>query len=169
MIRKIAYSLSLIGSWLAVVGIAHAQTCEYNGRPVECPQWLGSALPVLLFVVVIIVVIVIASLWRIFTKAGKPGWASIVPIYNVFVELDIIGRPWWWILLMLIPFVNIIVKFVIYYDLARSFGKGLGYMLGLVFLPIIFFPMLAFGDATYQGPAAKMGMMPPTPPQQPQM
>jgi hypothetical protein len=103
-------------------------------------------------------VFMIASLWVVFTKAGQPGWAAIIPIYNTIVLLRIVGRPWWWLLLMFIPLVNIVVAIVVYIDLAKSFGKGVGFALGLVFLSFIFFPILAFGSARYIGPAAQAGM-----------
>jgi hypothetical protein len=101
-----------------------------------------------------IVVLMIASMWVIFTKAGQPGWAAIIPIYNIIVLLQIVGRPIWWFLLMMIPFVNFIVGILVVVDLAKSFGQSVGYAIGLLLLPFIFMPMLAFGDARYQGPAA---------------
>ncbi len=101
-----------------------------------------------------IVVLMIASMWVIFTKAGQPGWAAIIPIYNIIVLLQIVGRPLWWFLLMLIPFVNFIVGILVVIDLAKSFGQSVGYAIGVLLLPFIFMPMLAFGDARYQGPAA---------------
>lgn len=101
-----------------------------------------------------LVVLMIATGWKIFVKAGKPGWASIIPIYNIIVLLEIVGKPVWWVILMLIPFVNIVVGIILMIELAKAFGKGTGYGLGLVFLGIIFGPMLAFGDAQYRGPQA---------------
>ena len=103
------------------------------------------------------VVLMIASLWVVFTKAGKPGWAAIVPVYNIIVKLEIVGRPLWWILLMFLPLVNIVVWIVISIDLAKSFGKDVGYGVGLALLPFIFHPMLAFGDATYRGRSVASG------------
>src|SRR5690349_11572650 len=96
------------------------------------------------------VVLMIASLWVMYTKAGKPGWASIIPIYNILVKLEIVGRPWWWILLLLVPVVNLVIWIVISVDLAKSFGKDAAYGIGLALLPFIFHPMLAFGAATYR-------------------
>lgn len=96
----------------------------------------------------------IYCLWRIFVKAGKPGWAAIVPIYNVLVELEIVGRPWWWLLLLLVPIVNVVIGIMVLLDLAKVFGKGTGFGIGLILLPFIFIPMLAFGDARYLGPIA---------------
>jgi len=100
----------------------------------------------------------IAAMWKTFEKAGKPGWASIIPIYNGIVMLQIAGRPVWWFLLYLIPLVNIIIAFIVMIDFAESFGKGFGFALGLIFLPIIFFPILAWGDAQYQGPRTAPAM-----------
>ena len=99
-----------------------------------------------------VIVLCIASGWKVFVKAGKPGWAVLVPIYNIIVLLEIIGRPIWWIVLFLIPIVSLIVAILIYIDLAKSFGKGAGFGIGMILLAPIFWPMLAFGDATYQGP-----------------
>ena len=101
-----------------------------------------------------VVVLVIASMWKVFTKAGKPGWAAIVPIYNTIVLLEIVGKPTWWIILLLIPFVNIIVLLIVINELSKSFGRGVGTTLGLIFLGFIFWPILAFGSAQYQGGGA---------------
>jgi hypothetical protein len=97
-----------------------------------------------------VVVFMIAAWWTVFTKAGKPGWAVIVPIYNLIVILEIAGKPLWWILLMLIPLVNIVVAIMVYVAFARNFGKGVGFALGLIFLGFIFIPILAWGDAEYR-------------------
>jgi hypothetical protein len=96
--------------------------------------------------------VMIASMWKVFVKAGQPGWAAIVPIYNMIVLLQIVGRPVWWILLCFIPLVNLVVSIMIMIDLAKSFGQGAGFGIGLVFLGFIFFPVLAFGGARYLGP-----------------
>lgn len=102
-------------------------------------------------VAIIWVVIVIAAMWMIFSKAGQPGWAAIVPIYNYYVLLKVVGRPGWWLILLFIPLVNFVIALIVTYDLAKVFGKGMGYFLGLLFLGFIFYPMLAFGSAQYQG------------------
>ncbi len=91
----------------------------------------------------------IVSLWKIFKKAGKPGWASIVPIYNIYIMCEIAEKEWWYILLLCVPFVNIYVMIVLYNGMAKKFGKGGGFVVGMILLPVVFFPMLAFGkDAT---------------------
>jgi hypothetical protein len=106
-------------------------------------------------VYIAIVVAVIAAWWMIFTKAGEAGWKSIIPIYNIIVILKIVGREWWWLLLMLIPIVNIFVWIIVSLDLAKSFGRGTGFGIGLAFLSPIFGLILGFGSDTYRGPAAK--------------
>src|SRR5579864_1258738 len=101
-----------------------------------------------------IVVVMIASMWKVFAKAGQPGWAAIVPIYNAIVLLQITGRPLWWIVLFMIPLVNLVVGILVAIDLAKSFGQSTGFAFGLIFLGFIFFPILGFGSARYIGPAA---------------
>lgn len=98
-----------------------------------------------------IALLVIAGIWKVFTKAGQPGWAAIVPIYNLVVMLQIAGKPTWWVILMLIPLVNLIVAIIVSMAIAEKFGKGAGFGLGLAFLGVIFYPILGFGDATYRG------------------
>ena len=114
----------------------------------------GELSPTVIIIYVIVVVIVLAGYWKVYTKANKPGWAAIIPIYNVVVWLEIIGRPLWWLILLLIPIVNIIILIVMYNDLAKSFGKGVGFTIGLILLSPIFILILGFGDAQYEGPAA---------------
>lgn len=113
----------------------------------QAPQ----ASPVALAIGGVFIILMIASLWKVFTKAGQPGWASIIPIYNTYVLCKIAGKPGWWVILMLIPFVNFIILILVCLGVAEKFGKGAGFGLGLAFLGFIFFPILAFGDATYRG------------------
>jgi hypothetical protein len=94
-------------------------------------------------------VFLIASFWKVFTKAGQPGWASIIPIYNAIVWLRIAGRPGWWFILLLIPIVGFVIAIVVSIDFAKKFGKGAGFAMGLVFLGFIFYPILAWGSAKY--------------------
>ncbi|MBI4481026.1 MAG: signal peptidase I [Acidobacteria bacterium] len=100
--------------------------------------------------VIALVVLMIGSIWKVFTKAGKPGWACIVPIYNVIVLLEIAGKPLWWILLMIIPLVNIVIAILLAIEVAKKFGQSAGFGLGLAFLPFIFYPVLGYGSARYQ-------------------
>lgn len=115
-------------------------------------QGMGSGFWLL---VIALTIFMIAALWRVFTKAGRPGWAAIVPIYNTYTMIKIAGRPGWWLILFFIPIVNIVIQFIVLYDLARAFGKDVGYALLLFFLPFIGFPMLAWGDAKYKKPKIK--------------
>ena len=102
----------------------------------------------------IIIVLVIAGMWKTFDKAGKPGWAAIIPIYNLIVMLQIVNKPMWWIILFLIPFVNIIGMILVGMEMAVCFGKSKGWGAGLLgILPFIGYPILGFGDAKYSGPA----------------
>ena len=103
---------------------------------------------------VALMILMVAAMWTVFKKAGEPGRAALIPIYNIMVLLKIAGKPMWWVILMLIPFVNIIVLIIAIVGLARNFGKGAGFALGLVFLAPIFYPILAWGDAQYQPQAA---------------
>ena len=98
-----------------------------------------------------IIIAVIAGFWKVFTKAGKPGWAAIVPIYNIVVLLEIAGKPLWWIVLFLIPFVNIVMGIIVSIAVARNFGKSDAFGVGLGLLGFIFYPILGFGSAQYQG------------------
>jgi hypothetical protein len=114
----------------------------------------GAGLMVFIF---ILVAFLIVCQWKIFTKAGQPGWAVLVPFYNLYVYTQVIKRPKWWMLLYfssIIPVVGSLVVLVISimdtHRLSTSFGKGGGFTAGLIFLGIIFYPILAFGSAEYQ-------------------
>src|SRR5258708_6986030 len=107
----------------------------------EQQKQIMEMLMMMLPVIGIFVLLIYVSLWKIFTKAGKPGWAAIIPIYNIIVLLQIVGKPWYWLLLMCIPLLGIIWGIWTYNLLSKSFGKGVGFTLGLIFLSIIFFPV----------------------------
>ena len=96
-----------------------------------------------------LLVVVIAGLWKVFEKAGQPGWAAIVPFYNLYVLTQIAGRDIVWFILLLIPVANIIAAFMISIDIARKFGQSTGFGIGLALLPFIFYPILGFGSAQY--------------------
>lgn len=97
-------------------------------------------------------VVALAGMWKIFEKAGQPGWGCLVPIYNLFLLVRIVGKPDIWVLYAIIPFVNLIICILLAIELARVFGKGTGFGVGLIFLPMIFYPILGFGNARYLGP-----------------
>jgi hypothetical protein len=96
---------------------------------------------------------VIAGMWKIFTKAGEPGWAAIVPIYNLIVLLKITGKPVWWFVLLLIPCANFVVLILLMIALSKKFGGGTGTTVGLILLPMVFIPMLGLGSAQYNASA----------------
>jgi hypothetical protein len=95
------------------------------------------------------IVLFIAAFWKIFIKAGRPGWEAIVPIYNFYVLCKIANVKNWW--LIFIPFVNIYILIITPFKVAKVFGEGTGFGFGLLFLGLIFYPILGFGDATYLG------------------
>jgi hypothetical protein len=95
-------------------------------------------------------VFIIAALWKVFVKAGRPGWAAIIPVYNSYVLIKIAHRPGWWLLLFIIPLVNLVFLIILAIDVAKAFGKGAGFGCGLAFLGFIFYPILGFGSATYR-------------------
>ncbi|MGE4292550.1 MAG: DUF5684 domain-containing protein [Desulfovibrio sp.] len=97
-----------------------------------------------------IVIAIIAGYWKTFEKAGEPGWAALIPIYNLIVLLRIVGRPLWWLLLLFVPLLNIAILIVISVDLAKRFGKSTLFGVGIALLGFIFMPILGFGDARYQ-------------------
>lgn len=101
-----------------------------------------------------IIVIAIIGMWKAFEKAGKPGWAAIIPIYNMIILIEIVGKPMIWILWLIIPCVNIVFVIWLYNLVSKSFGKSEGFTVGMLLLPFIFWPILGFGDAKYLGPSA---------------
>jgi len=98
-----------------------------------------------------IITLVIVSYWKVFVKAGKPGWASLIPFYNFYVLLEIVSKPGWWLILIFIPIVNLVISVIVCLELAKTFGKGAGFGIGICFLPFIFIPILAFSEAAYAG------------------
>jgi hypothetical protein len=111
-------------------------------------------IPLAIFVVVVI------GLWKVFEKAGKPGWAAIIPIYHLIVLLEIVKRPIWWIVLFLIPVVQLFAFIVVGLELAKRFGKSQAFGIGIALLPVIFIPILGFGKDQYQDLPPSTGLMP---------
>jgi uncharacterized membrane protein YoaK (UPF0700 family) len=108
--------------------------------------------PTFIVIMLVFVVFMIAAMWKIFEKAGQEGWKCIIPIYNMYVLLKIVGKPGWWLILFLIPIVNYVFIIWTYNMLSKSFGKDEGFTVGLILLGIVFFPILGFGSAVYLGP-----------------
>jgi len=103
-----------------------------------------------MIVMLIVAIIMIIANWKIYEKAGKPGWASIVPVYAQIVLLEICELPTWKVILFFIPIANIYIIFIANIELAKKFGKSTGYGIAMVFFGVVLLPMLAFGKAQYQ-------------------
>ncbi len=102
-------------------------------------------------IALVIAIIMVAAMWRVFAKAGQPGWAAIVPFYNAYVLLKIVGRPAWWLVLLLIPGVNLVFGIIVAIDLARAFGRGAAFgVLGLFLVSPVGYAILGFGNARYR-------------------
>src|SRR5471030_1722807 len=127
---------------------------NYDSSSVGAAGVVLAFLGILLIPLLIISVISIIGQWKVYSKAGQPGWACIVPIYNLIVLLQIVGKPIWWIFLFLVPCVNFIFIIWTINLLSKSFGQSEGFTIGLILLPFIFYPILGFGNYTYLGPAA---------------
>ena len=123
----------------------------------------GGGSSAIVIVYLALVVLYIAGTWKVYVKAGEPGWAAIIPIYNLWILIKIAGKPGWWILLFLIPLVNLYALFAISIAVAQNFGKSTGFGIGLALLGFIFYPILGFGDARYAGAVAGMPPAPPMP------
>jgi hypothetical protein len=98
-----------------------------------------------------LIAVILVAYWQMFTKAGQPGWASLIPVYNIVKLLHITGRSGWWILGMFVPLLNVFVFIRLVFDLAGAFGRGIGFGFGLLLLSPIFIPLLAFGNSRYVG------------------
>ena len=102
-------------------------------------------------VVLALTIVVLAGFWKTFEKAGEPGWAAIVPIYNLYVLVKISGNAWWWVILFFVPVLNFLATVKISINLAGKFNRGVLFGLGLALLSFIFYPVLGFGSYQYQG------------------
>lgn len=112
----------------------------------------GSGFPVLILLIILtITVLIIAGQWIVFQKAGQAGWKSLIPFYNMYILMQIAGKPGWWMFLLLIPLVGLIVYLFAMLSLAKAFGRSELFGIGLLLLPMIFFPLLAFGGSQYEG------------------
>lgn len=110
-------------------------------------------LPIWAFILFLpIIIFEIAAIWRVFTKAGQPGWACIIPIYNIYIMTKIAGKPGIWTLFCLIPLINIVFSIWLYNMISKSFGKDEGFTVGLIVLSVVFWPILGFGKSKYLGP-----------------
>jgi hypothetical protein len=138
-----------------------AQASDLDTQPNYGSEAGGAAAAaaggVILLVELVLIVLMIIGMWKVFTKAGKPGWAAIIPIYNIIVLWQITGKPGWVLALAIIPCTSIIGVIMLGIGVAERFGKSAGYGIGLGLLPFIFYPMLGFSDARYLGPEGAPG------------
>ena len=111
----------------------------------------GGMLSTMLVLIGAVYLFFLVATWKLYSKAGRPGWAALIPIYSTVVFCQMCGRSGWLTLALMIPGVNVIVSIMLSVDLARVFGRGTGFALGLIFLSPIFFPILAFGSSRYVG------------------
>ena len=123
----------------------------------------------ILVIEIAIVVFLLASLWKIFAKAGEPGWSGIIPIYNMIILAKIAEKPLWWGALVLIPGAGIVFQIWLWNRTVKRFGKSEGFTVGVILLPFIFLPILGFGSASYtplgDGPANEDTPTPPSTPE----
>ena len=134
-----------------------SQTNETASNLASQSAELGANMSVWLpyvFVYFALLLLVIVAHWEVFAKAGRPGWVIFIPFYNLYVCMQISSKPGWWWVLLCIPGVNIIFSILMMRGLARNFDKGIGFTAGLLLLPIVFWPILAFGDARYNATPA---------------
>ena len=116
------------------------------------PLAIGPQQLILISIIFLLVFFIsIYPTWLIYEKAGEPGWAAIIPIYTTLVWLKIIGKPWYWILLLCIPYVNIVFYIWATNLTSKSYGKEEGFTVGLVLLPFVFYPILGYGSSQYIG------------------
>lgn len=107
------------------------------------------------FASLVLIFLILVPMWKIFKKAGQPGWKALIPIYNSYIFVEIAGLPWWVFLGFFIPILNLVTVIVVMYHLSQRFGHGMGYGIGLTFLPFVFLPILGYGKSAYAAPVAQ--------------
>jgi hypothetical protein len=140
-------------------------TTDLNSTSSGAAAGLGLGTSLVFFLIALVALV---AMWKIFVKAGKPGWAAIIPFYNLYVGLQIVGRPGWWLILFFIPLVNVVVSVIYAIDMAKAFGKDAVFgVVGLWLFSIIGYLILAFDGSQYVGPVASgaSGAPAPTQPQ----
>lgn len=142
---------STLNDTLSNIDLNSTYGMDMSSQNVWNSSFFGVGFVITLFISILIMAFFIIVYWIIFTKAGEEGWKSLIPIYNVYILYKITWGNGLIFLLLLVPFVNFIVGIITINKLSKCFGHGLGFTLGLLFLPIIFLPLLAFGDSRYEG------------------
>ena len=130
--------------------MVHERKCNINLTTIKMEQ---AALTLFIILMVAIGVFMYASLWITVNKAGRPGVSQIIPIWNYIELVRISGKPLWWVvIILLVPVANLVFLIMVYHGISKAFGKDAGFTVGLILLPVIFWPILAFGKATYSAP-----------------
>lgn len=142
---------STLNDTLSNIDLNSTYGMDMSSQNVWNSSFFGVGFVITLFISILIMAFFIIVYWIIFTKAGEEGWKSLIPIYNIYILYKITWGNGLIFLLLLVPFVNFIVGILTINKLSKCFGHGLGFTLGLLFLPIIFLPLLAFGDSRYEG------------------
>ena len=142
---------STLNDTLSNIDLNSTYGMDMSSQNVWNSSFFGVGFVITLFFSILIMAFFIIVYWIIFTKADEEGWKSLIPIYNVYILYKITWGNGLIFLLLLVPFVNFIVGIITINKLSKCFGHGLGFTLGLLFLPIIFLPLLAFGDSRYEG------------------
>ncbi|MDB5132045.1 MAG: hypothetical protein JWR02_1794, partial [Mucilaginibacter sp.] len=142
---------------------------NYESNSPFAPEAILAVVGAMLIPIIVMIVITVIGKWKIYEKAGKPGWAALIPVYTWIVMLEIVGKPIWWIFLFFIPCVNIVFMIWTINLLSKSFGQSEGFTIGLILLGFVFYPILGFGTYQYVGPSAAeaRGMNPNNPFNQP--
>lgn len=144
-------AFSTLNDTLSNIDLNSTYGMDMSSQNVWNSSFFGVGFVITLFISILIMAFFIFVYWIIFTKAGEEGWKSLIPIYNIYILYKITWGNGLIFLLLLVPFVNFIVGILTINKLSKCFGHGLGFTLGLLFLPIIFLPLLAFGDSRYEG------------------
>ena len=136
----------------------------YNTDPATTAAASNGGSPIAFIIWLVVMVIVITAMWKVFVKAGRPGWVAIIPFYNTYVLLKMVGRPGWWLILMFIPLVNIVILLLVSIDMAKAFGRSTTFgVVGLWLFSLIGYLILGFGSDKYIGPGGTSETTAPAP------
>jgi hypothetical protein len=156
IIIGVGYVLSLVSGYFSYEFMMKEKMASVNNGFTSVPAFtvttllLSSLMTLFLQIFLLFVIIAMEAQWKIYKKAGKEGWATLVPIYNIVVLLEIVGKPVWWIILLMIPGINLIFSIWIINLLAKKFGKEESYTIGLLILPFIFYPLLGLSKLEFR-------------------
>ena len=120
----------------------------YGSSGVSSGLALFAGIGIFMYIIAIAAsILLLVSMWKVFKKFGKPGWAAIIPIYNIYIMCEIAEKEWWYILLLCVPIANIYAMYVLYSAIANKLGKSTGFVIGMILVPYVFWPILAFSKS----------------------